>query len=169
MIFYDSKFISGGNVTENTVGASRFSARSMSFVVLFFAILVSGYLSWLKISNEAAVCVKGGRFDCGTVLNSVYSEIGGVPIAWLGLATNLIVVVLLLLETRVDFVRDYGVTMVFGVVLFAFLFSVYLVYVQAALIKAYCPWCLSHEALITILFLLSARRLWSIFSAPETA
>ena len=49
--------------------------------------------------------------------------------------------------------------LVFGVVLFGFLYSVYLVYLQAAVLRAFCPWCLSHEALITILFGLTIWRL----------
>jgi uncharacterized membrane protein len=146
---------------------SAFNARNLSFIVLFLAILVSGYLSYLKFSNEAAVCVRGSVFDCGTVLNSIYSELGGIPIAYLGLATNLIVVTLLLLERQSDFVREYGVMIEFGVVLFAFLFSVYLVYIQAFVIAAYCPWCLSHEALITILFGLTFWRLWQSFQEDE--
>lgn len=127
-------------------------ARRISFVVLALAIAVSGYLSWLKVSNEHALCIQGGRFDCGTVLNSAYSELGGIPIAWLGLATNLIVVAILLAETRIAVLRAYSATLAFAVVLFAFLFSVYLVYVQAFLIQAFCIWCLTHEALIAILF-----------------
>lgn len=139
-------------------------ARRLSFLVLVVAIGVSGYLSWLKITNEHAVCVQGGRFDCGTVLNSAYSELGGIPIAWLGLATNLIVVGILVAETRVAALRGYGAILSFAVVLFAFLFSVYLVYVQAFLIQAYCIWCLSHEALITILFGISSWRLYKELS-----
>lgn len=139
--------------------ASRMTARNISFVVVILAILISGYLSYLKIDNTPAVCIEGAAFDCGTVLNSVYSELAGIPIAWLGLATNLIVLTLLLLERRVQFVNEFGVTLIFGIVLFAFLFSMYLIYVQAALIQAFCPWCLTHEALITILFALAAWRL----------
>ena len=137
-------------------------ARTASFVIVILAILVSGYLSYLKIADQAAVCIEGGAFDCGTVLNSVYSEVGGIPIAWLGLAVNLIVLTLLLLEYRVGFLREYGKTLIFGVVLFAFIYSVYLVYVQAAILRAYCPWCLTHEALITILFALS---IWRVAKA----
>jgi uncharacterized membrane protein len=139
--------------------SSRLTARNLSFVVLALAILISGYLSYLKLDNTPAVCLTGGAFDCGTVLNSSYSELAGIPIAWLGLAVNLTVTALLLLENRVAFLREYGVTLVFGIVLFAFLFSVYLVYIQAAIIQAFCPWCLTHEALITILFVLSIIRL----------
>jgi uncharacterized membrane protein len=141
--------------------------RLARYVVLILAIIVSSYLSWLKISSAEAVCIEGGKFDCGTVLNSFYSEIKGIPIAWLGLAVNLIAITLLTLEPRVDFLRQYGVAMIFGLELFAFMFSVYLVYVQAFLIQAYCPWCLSHELFITIIFILSAWRLrnWELGAA----
>lgn len=152
-------------MTENQVGGSIFSLRNLSIVVLILAIIVSGYLTYLKFSDTDAVCVKGGSFDCGTVLNSVYSEISGVPIALLGLVTDVIVLGLILLERRVGLLRNYGITLVFGVVLFAFLYSVYLVYLQAAVIGAYCPWCLSHETLITILFVLSSWRLWQNLNA----
>ena len=134
-------------------------ARMASFAVLILAVIVSTYLSWLKAANADAVCIEAAVFDCGTVLNSFYSEIQGVPIAWLGLAVNLIAITLLALETRIGFFRQYGVALVFGLILFAFLFSMYLIYVQAFLIKAYCPWCLSHEALITILFAICTWRL----------
>jgi uncharacterized membrane protein len=129
-----------------------FSAKNLSYFVLAAAIGVSGYLSYLKVANVDAVCVAGGAFDCGTVLNSVYSEFFGIPIAWLGLATNLVIVALLALENRVAVLREYGTLLVFGVILFAFIYSVYLVYLQAFVIRAYCPWCLTHEALIAVLF-----------------
>ena len=148
------------NMGENGERRLDFTARNLSFVVLLLAIVVSGYLSYLKLSHEAAICIESGPFDCGVVLNSVYSEMGGIPIAWLGLGTNLIVITLLLLEPHVDFLRQYGTSLIFGVVLFAFLYSVYLVYVQAFRLLTFCPWCLTHEALITILFILSGRRLY---------
>ncbi|MCA9914499.1 MAG: hypothetical protein KC496_14195, partial [Anaerolineae bacterium] len=143
--------------------------RNLSIVVLLLAIGVSGYLSYLKIDNTPSVCIQGDLFDCETVLNSIYSELAGISIAWLGLGLNLVVLSLLILEPRVGFLRENAKLLVFGLVLFAFLFSVYLVYVQAALIRAYCPWCLSHEALITILFGLSTWRLVNMFREPEAA
>jgi len=146
---------------------SVLSARNLSFIVLFFAIGISGYLSYLKLDNTPAVCVESGAFDCGVVLNSAYSEIQGVPIAWLGLATNLIVLMLLLVENQIGIIEDYGRVFVFGIVLFAFMFSIYLVYVQASIIQSFCPWCLTHEALITLLFILSAWRLYRWMSPVD--
>lgn len=141
-------------------GLRWLNAYTISYVLLALAIAVSGYLSWLKISQVDAVCLAGNAFDCGTVLNSVYSEIGGVPIAWLGLATNFVIVGLLVAQNRVGFLREYGTLIVFGVVLFAFIYSVYLVYLQAFVIGAYCQWCLTHEALIGLLFLVWVRQAW---------
>lgn len=138
----------------------RINATVISFVLLAAAIGVSGYLSYLKISNVNPVCAAVGRIDCGTVLNSAYSEIGGIPIAWLGLGTNFLIVGLMLLQNRVGILREHGTMIIFGVVLFAFLYSVYLVYLQAFVIQAYCPWCLTHEALIAGLFIVWARQAW---------
>lgn len=148
--------------SNNTYSEARptWRANWLSLVVLALAIAVSGYLSYLKIANANAVCVSGGAFNCGVVLNSIYSELAGVPIAYLGLTTNLIVVALILLEGRIGFLQEYGTLLTFGVVLFAFLYSVYLVYLQAFVIGAYCPWCLTHEALITVLFVIWARKAW---------
>lgn len=147
-------------MTAKSKNSPWLSFRTLSFVVLACAIVVSGYLSYLKLdTGTTAACTAGEVFDCGTVLNSIYSEIAGVPIAWLGLGTNLLITALLLLEPRFDFFSQYTIPLVFGIVLFAFLFSVYLVYVQAFLIGKYCPYCLSHEAFITLLFWISTRRL----------
>ena len=153
---------------EKIPNSSLLSAKNLSFIVLFFAIVVSAYLSYLKINTSAhAVCVPGEIFDCGTVLNSVYSEVMDIPIAWLGLGVNLLVVILLSLESRIAFLKQYSVPIIFGVLLFAFLFSVYLVYVQAVLITKFCPWCLSHEAMVTIVFGLSVARLMNWMDSEE--
>ena len=101
--------------------ASLINPRTITFATVIVAILVSSYLSYLKASNAHAVCIVGGRFDCGTVLNSVYSEFQGIPIAWLGLTVNIIVLITLILETRVGFVGEYAVPFLFGLLLAAFI------------------------------------------------
>jgi uncharacterized membrane protein len=71
------------------------------------------------------------------------------------------------LQDRIPLLQQFGVTLFFGVILFAFGFSVYLVYAQAVLIKAYCPWCLSHEALMTLIFIASIFRLRNAMREAE--
>ena len=143
------------------------SLRNISLIILTLAILVSGYLTYVKATDVAMVCVESATFDCGKVQNSAYAEIFGIPIAWLGLATNLLILALILLEDGVPFLQDYGLILTFGVVLFAFLFSIYLVYVQAVLLNAYCPWCLTHEALITALFIVVGMQVYQLFQDTE--
>lgn len=144
--------------------SSLLSSRNLSFVVLFIAILISGYLSYLKYDTSThAVCVPMEIFDCGTVLNSIYSEVMDIPIAWLGLGVNLLVLVLMFLSPRLKVFTP----VIFGVLLFATLFSIYLIYVQAVIITKYCPYCLSHEALIFILFGFSIKQLMDWMNTEE--
>jgi uncharacterized membrane protein len=71
----------------------------------------------------------------------------------------LVIGALLLLQNRIGFLQEYGVMIQFGIIMFAFLFSMWLVYVQFFRLQALCPWCLSHEANMTVLFAVSIVRL----------
>jgi uncharacterized membrane protein len=139
---------------------SRDTLRLASLVFVALALLISGYLSYVKLSEVPIVCVQNSSvFNCEVVQNSVYSRIAGVPIAYLGFVVNLIMGFLLVFENRIGFLKENGVMLVFGIALFAFLYSVYLVYLQFFVLKALCPWCLSHEVVITLLFVTSILRL----------
>ena len=135
-------------------------ARRAQLILVVIGLAVAGYLSYLKIADAPAVCVESGPFDCNVVLNSQYSELAGLPIAYLGFAVYAAIGALLLLENRVDFLGQWGTLLTFGVGLFAWLFSMWLVYVQFALLQALCPWCLSHEANFSILFALICYRVY---------
>lgn len=145
----------------------KLDLRTLSFILIFLALVVSGYLTYVKLTDTAMACVHGGKFDCGVVQNSAYSEIFGVPIAVYGFITNWVVLGLLVASSRIPFFIENGLILVFGVVFFEFIYSVYLVYVQHFLLKAYCPWCLSHEAIITLLFIVISARVWKYFSTVE--
>ena len=134
--------------------------RRLQWLSVLFGICVSGYLSALKLFSAPSVCVQGGVFNCDAVLNSRYSELAGIPIAFLGFAVYVIIALLLLLERRVELVTQYGTLMIFGLGLFAWLFSMWLVYAQVALLGALCPWCLSHEVNFTLLFGICCWRLY---------
>ena len=40
----------------------KLNTRTFSIFILLLALIVSGYLSWLKIANANAVCIHGGAF-----------------------------------------------------------------------------------------------------------
>jgi uncharacterized membrane protein len=46
----------------------------------------------------------------------------------------------------------------FGLSLMGFLFTLYLVYVEIALIRAYCPFCITSQIAMTLIFILSVIR-----------
>ncbi len=142
------------------------TVRRIQFLSVAFGLLVSGYLSYLKIVDAPSVCLKSGPFNCDVVLNSRYSEVSGIPIAWLGFAVYLLIGALMLMAPRQQFLRQYGALFTFGIGLFAWLFSMWLVYVQVALLGALCPWCLSHEINFTLLFALVCLRLYRDLAEP---
>lgn len=134
--------------------------RRAQMLSVLVGLVVAGYLSYLKIEDAPAVCVETGPFNCNVVLNSQYSELAGVPIAYLGFTVYLAIGAILLLENRVAFLRAWGSLISFGIGLFAWLFSMWLVYVQFFLLQGLCPWCLSHETNFTILFALICYRVY---------
>lgn len=146
----------------------QLNLRTLSLILVASGLLVSGYLSYVKLTEAPMVCVGGGVFNCEVVQNSVYSRLFGIPIAWMGFTVYLILGALLLLETRTAFLRAYGMTLFFGINLFAWLYSMWLVYVQFVLLQALCPWCLTHEVIITVLFVVSIIRLKRMLSADLT-
>ena len=141
------------------ISGSRDWLHTVSILLVIFGLVISGYLSYVKIVNVQTVCVQGSAFNCEVVTNSIYSRLFNIPISYLGFATNVIILSLLLLQKRIGFFEEYGVLLQFGVILFAFLFSVWLVYVQFFRLQALCIWCLLHELYVTILFIVSVVRL----------
>ena len=112
------------------------------------------------------ICVANSQtFNCEVVQNSAYSRIGGVPIAWFGFATYVVLLVLLLLENRIEFLKQNGILVIFGITLFAWLYSMYLVYLQFFVLNALCPWCLGHEIVMTLIFIVVCLRLRKTLAA----
>lgn len=150
----------------NTIGKPRDGLYIFSLVLVAIGIFISGYLSYVKLTDVPMVCVAGSVFNCEVVQNSIYARLFGIPIAWFGLGVYLLLGALLLLQNRSTFMREYGVMLQFGIILFAWMFSMWLVYVQFFRLQALCPWCLSHEANFTILFIVSIFRLKRSLTAP---
>jgi len=146
---------------------SFITVRHIQLLSVLFGLFVSGYLSYLKLTDVPSVCIQNGPFNCNVVLNSIYSEIGGIPIAYLGFFTYTVIGIVLLFENRVGFFQEYGKLITFGVGLFAWMFSMWLVFVQFVLLQALCPWCLSHEANFTFLFGMICYRLYKDMSEEE--
>ncbi|MHC1785030.1 MAG: vitamin K epoxide reductase family protein [Anaerolineaceae bacterium] len=119
------------------------------------------YLLWEKISQNQALCLPG-LGDCWTVNNSKYSELFGIPVALLGAASYLAILVVLLLENKSSFFRNFSSLAVFGMSLVGTLFSAYLTYLELFVINAICPFCVvSAVVMLAVLILTSVRLLRS--------
>jgi uncharacterized membrane protein len=117
------------------------------------------YLTWLKVTGATAACSNVG--DCDTVNNSVYADIYGIPIALIGVVGYLMVFGLLMLERRFGFWRENGRLAVFGLTLVGTLYSAYLTYLEVAVLRAVCPFCVVSAILMTFLFGIAILRLFN--------
>ena len=128
-----------------------------SLVLAALGMLVSIYMTVYKLTENPNMCLGNG--GCSVVNSSKYAEVYGIPVAVVGIGGYLAILLLLLLEPRVPFLASNGPMIVFGLALIGFLFTVYLIYVELALIHALCPFCVTSQITMTILFVLSVIRL----------
>ncbi|MBC8170915.1 MAG: vitamin K epoxide reductase family protein [Anaerolineae bacterium] len=147
------------SLTSSAAPARRFNLWHLSLLLVLIGTVISAYLTYTELTQTEVVCTDTGAFDCDTVQSSAYSKLAGIPIVYLGLATYLLIGALLLLQKRVVFFQEFGGMLIFGLVLFAWLYSMYLVYLQLFVLKAICQWCFTHEINMTILFVVTCFRL----------
>ena len=94
-----------------------------------------------------------GTGDCGTVQSSKYAKVGPVPVSGIGLGGYLALFGLSLagLQKRLTSSRVIPFLLLAGS-LFGVLFSAYLTYLEAAVINAWCRYCVASAIIITIVF-----------------
>ncbi len=125
------------------------------------------YLTYVKVADKEAVCVKSTTFDCNSVQTSAYSEMLGIPVAFIGLAAYGTMLAILLLEKRVSLVNEYSRVLLFAMTLFGVVYSAYLTYIEGFVLEKWCMWCVASALLMVGLFVLSLTRLMNSFSAED--
>lgn len=130
----------------------------IALIAAIIGALDSAYLTWVKLSHNETLCAPG-LGDCFTVNTSTYSEIYGIPIALFGLGAYLLIIAILLLESRSTFLQENGSMALFGISLIGVLYSAYLTYLEANVIHAWCPYCVLSAIMILIVFIVSVLRL----------
>lgn len=116
------------------------------------------YLTIEKLANSRAMCLQGVG-DCYSVNTSVYSQVFGIPIALIGSLAYLAFIAFVLLEDRNEFFQNYSIYFMFGINLIGVLYSAYLTYLEIAVIRAICPFCLVSALVMLTLFILTVSRL----------
>ena len=133
------------------------SLYRFSITLAVLGTLVSIYMTIFKLTENQKMCLGNG--GCSVVNSSSYSEVSGIPVALVGVGGYLAILAFLFLENRFKFFEQNGTLIVFGLSLIGFLFTLYLIYVELALIHALCPFCITSQITMTILFILSVIRL----------
>ncbi len=134
---------------------NRLYQISLALVVL--GLLVSIYMTIYKITNNDGMCIGSG--GCHDVNASRFSEVGVVPVAVIGILGYAALLAAHLLGKRNDFMRENATLIIFGMALIGFAFTAYLIYVELVLIKALCPFCVTSQVSMTLIFIISAIRL----------
>ena len=129
----------------------------LTFALIILGLLVSIYMTIFKITSNENMCI--GSKDCSIVNASRYSEINKIPVAVIGMGGYSALLAILLLERRPGFIKQNGTMLFFALSLVGFFFTAYLIFVEIVLIKAYCPFCITSQVAMTLIFILSVIRL----------
>ena len=128
----------------------------ITITLAILGLLVSIYMTIYKVTSNDNMCL--GSSDCSTVNASRYSEVNGIPVALIGVLGYASIIGIHWLERRNKFFEANGSMILFGVSLIGFFFTLWLVYVEIAILKALCPFCVTSQASMTVIFILSVIR-----------
>jgi uncharacterized membrane protein len=112
---------------------------------------IAAYLTVAHLAHAQVACTIGG---CETVQTSRYAAIAGVPVAAIGLAGYLVLVWTAV--ARGELARAIG----FAAALTGLAVAMVLLYVQAAVLHAFCQWCLASDAILLLLVPATLLRAW---------
>jgi len=123
---------------------------------------VAAYLAYVETQSVEAMCGPVG--DCNAVQTSPYARLFGVlPLGVLGVLAYLLILAAWAVESRATgrVAAVAGLTG-FGIALFGTIFSLYLTFLEAFIIRAVCLWCLASAVTITLILMLrlEAPRAW---------
>ncbi len=132
-------------------------------------LFVAGYLSYVKFAGTGTICPIG---HCEAVQHSAYASLLGVPVAYLGFLTYVVLLGLWAAARRGPESWRYTATLgIAGVGLFGTVFSIYLTYLEIAVIHAVCIWCLASAVIMGLILIASVRDAitQAVGKAQETA
>jgi uncharacterized membrane protein len=111
-------------------------------------ILNTVYLTYHNIMGTRVKCLFFPQEWCDKVTSSKYSKTFGMPNPFLGLGMLVMIFALLYSYAKGSIpLWSSQVLIVFG-----FLFSMYFLYLQAFVIRAFCTWCVVSAIIFSLLF-----------------
>lgn len=127
-----------------------------SLVLASIGLALSLYLSYVHFNLDALVCSGGG---CEIVQTSKYSEMFGIPIAFMGVGMFVVLIVAVLMRERMPESADLISTGILLILITAVLYWAYLTYIELNVIHAVCQWCVA-ASIATLLMLIVEGYRW---------
>ena len=141
----------GGGLEEDAPPpTNRMLIAVLSLIGLFVALYLTAHaLGW----TGPLVC---GIGECETVQGSKWAKVGSVPVAMIGLLGYVALLVLAVLGIQPGRRRSRAIgTLLLAGATVGFAFSVWLTYLEAFVIRAWCQWCVSSAFLMTVILVAS--------------
>jgi uncharacterized membrane protein len=126
--------------------------RIATAVLALVGIAIAGYLTYVHYADLKPFCVGGGG-GCEKVQTSKWADLGGIPVAVLGLAGYVAILLTLALP------EELGRSAAAFLALVGLGFSAWLTFVELAKIHAVCQWCVASAVVMTLLAIVSVTRL----------
>ena len=114
---------------------------------------ISLYIYDKKKAKKKLVCPR--RSNCDTVIHSDYSKILGIPVEVLGMVYYTFMGSIYTIVFIFDLWSNSIALVLLGVSICSVLFSIYLVSIQAFVVKHWCLWCLSSALVSILIFIFS--------------
>lgn len=137
----------------------------VSAVLTIGLIADAAYLTWVHFQPAALICsVNGG---CHTVQNSRYAMLGPVPVAALGLAMAVVILLLSVMRWRRPVFRPAVSIALVGMLVGAVIYYGYLTHIELNVLRAICQWCVLSAALTVALLVTEGIGLWRQLDALD--
>ncbi|MHA2502516.1 MAG: vitamin K epoxide reductase family protein, partial [Candidatus Kariarchaeaceae archaeon] len=111
----------------------------------------------INIHNNPGICVIRDNvlplpIDCGSITQSQYATLLGIPLAYLGFLYYLSIIIVFLYRDQIK-INNYTSKTILSVIIgFGMLFSIYLVILQLFVLKLICLYCMGSALTTTVLF-----------------
>ena len=128
--------------------------RRLRGVVLLLSLAGAGIAAYLTVAHFTHLQVACATGGCETVQTSRYAEVAGVPVAAIGLTGYLALA--WTASSGGGLARAAG----FAAATTGFAVAMVLLYVQTAVLHAFCQWCLASDAILVVLVPLTLLRAW---------
>jgi uncharacterized membrane protein len=128
--------------------------RFVIFLLGFGGFLVAWHIYKEKKAQRTLICP--ARFDCDEVVHSNYSKFLGISLEILGMTYYIFIALSYLVFI---FITNTLPNVLIGIVatisMVAFLFSIYLIFVQLFILKKGCSWCFVSAFICILIFFLT--------------